>query len=351
MSTKAIETGVIGFGVSGRVFHAPFLHTHQGFDLKKIVERNKEESKTIYPNVQVVEDFTHLLTDPEIELIVVCTPNTTHFNMVQEILKAGKNVIVEKPFTPTSHEADELVKLAASLNRKIFVYQNRRWDGDFITIKKVLNSGVLGNIEEYEAHFDRYRPEINPYAWRDFPEPGAGILYDLGSHLIDQALCLFGNPVSVLADIQSQREESEVDDYFRLELNYPDFKAILSAGMLVEDPGPRFVIHGHLGSFVKFGIDPQEQALREGKMPEGENWGFEGPENWGMTTIDYQDLNIDGSIETEAGNYMGFYDNVYDVLRNNGTMLVKPEEARNVIRIIELAFESRRINQAVNIDF
>lgn len=351
MSKKAIQTGIIGFGLSGRVFHAPFLHTHHGFEINKVVERNKDESKSIYPYVQVVDDFNDLLNDPEIELIIVCTPNTFHFNMVQECLKAGKQVVVEKPFTPTSNEADELIKLADSVNRKIFVYQNRRWDGDILTIKKVINSGVLGNIEEYEAHFDRYKPEINPYAWRDFPEPGAGILYDLGSHLIDQALNLFGKPISVMADIQSQREESEVDDYFRIQLKYNSLNVILTAGMLVEDPGPRFVIHGLLGSFVKFGIDPQEKALQEGQMPEGEDWGVGNPENWGMITIDYQDLNIDGSIETEPGNYMGFYDNVYDVLRNEGITDVKPEEARNVIRIIELAFESRRINKEISIDF
>jgi len=351
MSTKAIQTGIIGFGLSGRVFHAPFLHTHDGFEIKKVVERNKDESKSIYPYVQVIEDYNELLNDQEIELIVVCTPNTLHFNMVQDILRAGKHVVIEKPFTPTSKEADELIKLAASVDRKIFVYQNRRWDGDFITIKKVLKSGVLGNIETYEAHFDRNKPEINPYAWRDFPEPGAGILYDLGSHLIDQALCLFGTPTSVEADIQSQRAESEVDDYFRLQLYYPEMIVILSAGMLVEETGPRFVIHGIMGSYIKFGIDPQEKALQAGEMPEGEDWGAEDPENWGMITIDYQDLNIDGSIETEPGHYMAFYENVYDVLRNEGTMLVKPEEARNVIRIIELAFESRRINQKIKVDF
>jgi predicted dehydrogenase len=244
MSEKAIQTGIIGFGLSGRVFHAPFLHIHHGFDIKKIVERNKEESRSIYPYVQVVDDYNELLKDPEIELIVVCTPNTLHFAMVQESLKAGKHVVVEKPFTPTSNEADELIKLAESMNRKIFVYQNRRWDGDFITISKVLKSGVLGNIEEYEAHFDRYKPEIIHFAWRDFPKPGAGILYDLGSHLIDQALCLFGKPASILADIQSQRERSEVDDYFRLQLKYKSLNVFLTAGMLVEDPGPRYVIHG-----------------------------------------------------------------------------------------------------------
>jgi predicted dehydrogenase len=327
------------------------LHTHNGFEIRKVVERNGEESKRIYPYVQIVNDYLDLLNDPEIELVVVCTPNTLHFSMVRDILKAGKHVVIEKPFTPTSKEADELINLAQSVNREIFVYQNRRFDGDFLTIQKVLKSGVLGNVETYEAHFDRYKPEINPYAWRDFPEPGAGILYDLGSHLIDQALCLFGKPDSLEADIRSQRTDSEVDDYFRIELYYPEMTAILSAGMLVEEPGPRYVIHGVMGSYVKFGIDPQEKTLQEGEMPEGENWGAEAAENWGMITIDYQDLNIDGSIETEPGNYMAFYDNVYNVLRSEDAIQIKPEEARNVIKVIELAFESRRINQKIKVDF
>ncbi|NOX46256.1 MAG: oxidoreductase [Chlorobi bacterium] len=348
---KTIGTGIIGFGLSGKVFHAPFLHISQGFEIKKIVEQHEKESQLIYPYIDVVEDYKELLNDAEIELIVVCTPNTLHFQMVSDCLKAGKHVVVEKPFTPTSKEADELIKLAKSLDRKIFVYQNRRWDGDFLTIKKVLKTGVLGNIQEYEAHFDRFKPEVNSLAWREFPIPGAGILYDLGSHLIDQALHLFGKPISVKANIQSQREGGEADDYFKLILNYKSLNVILSAGMLVEGIGPRFVIHGVLGSYVKFGIDPQEENLRTGRMPEGEDWGSENPENWGMITIDYQDLNIDGSIETEPGNYMGFYDNVFDVLRNDGDMSVKTKEARNVIRLIELAFESSRTDKAIEIDF
>ena len=258
MNKKTIGTGIIGFGLSGKVFHAPFLHTNQGFEIKKIVERHKQESKSTYPYAQVVDDYNELLKDPEIELIVICTPNTSHFSMVKDCLKAGKHVIVEKPFTPTSKEADELIKLADSLGRKIFVYQNRRWDGDFLTIKKILKTGVLGNIQEYEAHFDRFKPEINSLAWREFPIPGAGILYDLGSHLIDQALALFGTPISVKADIQSQREGGEADDYFKLILKYNSLNVILTAGMLVEELGPRFVIHGVLGSYVKYGIDQQE---------------------------------------------------------------------------------------------
>ena len=351
MTKKTIGTGIIGFGLSGKVFHAPFLHINQGFEIKKIVERHKQESKSTYPYVQIVDDYNELLKDPEIELIVICTPNTLHFPMAQDCLKAGKHVVIEKPFAPTSKEADELIKLTESVGRKIFVYHNRRWDGDFLTISKILKTGVLGNTQEYEVHFDRFKPELNSLAWREFPIPGAGILYDLGSHLIDQAVSLFGKPISVKADIQLQREGGEVDDYFKLILKYKSLNVILTSGMLVKDLGPRFVIHGVLGSFVKYGIDPQEEALISGRMPQGDDWGAEDPENWGMITIDYQDLNIDGSIETEAGNYMGFYDDVFDVLRNDGEMVVKSKEARNVIRIIELAFESSRNNKEINIDF
>jgi len=351
MSVKTIQTGIIGFGLSGRIFHAPFLHTHFGFGIKKIVERNKAESKSIYQYVQVVNDYHELLKDPDIEMVIVCTPNTFHYKMVKDCLKAGKHVVVEKPFTPSTKEADELIRLAESENRKIFVYQNRRWDGDFITISKIVKSGILGNIEEYEAHFDRFKPEMNSNNWRDLPESGAGILYDLGSHLIDQALCIFGKPTSILADIQSQRKESKVDDYFMIQLKYDNLNVILTSEMLVEHPGPRYLIHGNLGSFIKFGIDPQEEALKTGQMPEGDNWGEENSEKWGMITTQFKDLKIDGSIESEPGNYMGFYDNVYDVLINDGSLAVKPREARNVIRIIELAVESSKVNKEIEIDF
>ena len=349
MSKKIIQTGIIGFGLSGRVFHAPFLHTHKGFEIRTIVERHKAESRSVYPYVQVVDNYNSLLNDPEIELVVVCTPNTLHFNMVKESLKAGKHVVVEKPFTPTSHEADDLIKLSESVNRKIFVYHNRRWDGDFITIQKVLKTGVLGNLAEYEAHFDRYKPDVKAGAWRELNEPGSGILYDLGSHLIDQALCLFGKPDSLKADVQKQRKGSIADDYFKINLYYKGLNVILSAGMLVDDPGPRYVIHGVLGSFVKFGIDPQEEALQNGFMPSGEHWGAESPDKWGMITIDYQELNINGTVETEHGNYMAFYDNVYNVIAKGAGQAVKPLEARNVIKIIELAIESNKKKDKVRV--
>ncbi len=347
---KKIKTGIIGFGLSGKAFHAPFLHVHSGFEMVKVVERHKAESKEIYPYVEVVKNYKEVLADPEIELVVHCTPNTLHFPMVKESLKAGKHVIIEKPFTNSSKEADELIELAEKKNLKIFVYQNRRWDGDFLTIQKLIKSGVIGDIEYFEVHFDRYSPEFKKDAWREEKLPGSGVLYDLGPHLIDQALNLFGLPVQIKADVQAQRNNSKVDDYFRIKFQYPDKKAVLTAGVLVKELGPRFIIHGSKGSFIKYGIDPQEEPLRNGKMPEGEDWGIESPDKWGFVTIGYEDEDFDGRIKTEAGYYMGFYDNVYNVLKNNAEMVVKPGEARDVTRMIELAFKSANLGKGIEVD-
>ena len=344
---KIINTAVIGFGLSGKVFHAPFLHTHPLFSLKAVVERHSESALEIYPEIEIVRDYKDLLKDPTIDLIAVCTPNIYHFEMVKAILEAGKHVVVEKPFMPTAVEADEIIKLAKSKNLHVFVYQNRRWDGDFLTIQKLLNSDLLGDVQYYEAHFDRFSPARSRAAWRDEELPGSGIVYDLGSHLIDQVVCLFGRPVSLKAKIEKQREGSKVDDFFEIELIYDNLKAVVTAGMLVEKPELRYVINGKKGSYVKYGIDPQESALKEGKWPGEGDWGQETFENWGITTFVNSELYFDGSIETEAGNYMGFYENVYDVLVNNSEIAVNPEEARDVIRIIELAFESSKTNKEI----
>lgn len=347
---RKINVGIIGFGLSGKAFHAPFMHVHPGFEIKKVVEHHKSESNKLYPYVEVVKDYKNVLADPEIGLVAHCTPNALHYPLVKESLEAGKHVIIEKPFTNTSKEADELIDLAAKKGLQIFVFQNRRWDGDFLTIKKLLKSGAIGEIEYYEAHFDRNSPEIKEDAWREAPAPGSGVLYDLGAHLIDQALMLFGMPKTIRATIEAQRKNSAVDDYFKVRLIYPDKRAVLTAGVLVEELGPRYIIHGARGSFIKYGIDPQEALLRKGILPGGEDWGQESPDRWGLVTIDYDDLNFDGRIETEEGNYMGFYNNVYDVLTNNAEIMVKPAEARNVIRIIELAFESAKLGLEIKVE-
>jgi predicted dehydrogenase len=268
--------------------------------------------------------------------------------MVEEILGSGKHVVVEKPFTPTADQADALIEISEKFNRKIFVFHNRRWDGDFLTIQKILEQKLLGDILEYEAHFDRFTPEPDTHQWRDRPGPGSGILFDLGPHLIDQAFQLFGYPRALFADIKSQREKSMVDDYFEIDLYYDHMKAILKAGMFVKEPGPRYTIHGTRGSFIKYGIDPQEDMLKAGKMPEGADWGKEDPAFWGYLNTVTEEGPFVGTVETEYGNYHRFYDNVYDVLVNGATQMVQAEEARNVIKIIELAFESAELGKIIN---
>jgi predicted dehydrogenase len=344
---KKLNTAIVGFGLSGRVFHAPFIHVHPGFHLAKVVERHSENAKEIYPDVKIVRDLKDVLDDKFIDLVVIGTPNIYHYEMAKACLEAGKHIVVEKPFMPTSAEADKIIELANSKGLHVFVYQNRRWDGDFQTIQKLLEGNLLGDIQYFEAHFDRYSPQRKRAAWRDELLPGSGILFDLGSHLIDQVLSLFGNPLSVKADIQSQRENSKVDDFFEVELGYPNMKAMVTAGMLVEKPELRYLVNGSKGSFVKYGIDPQEAALKDGKMPGEEEWGQEPAENWGIVTFVNNQLYIEGKVETIQGNYTEFYENVYQVVVNEAIQVVKPEEARNVIRVIELAFESANTKSEV----
>jgi len=342
-----INTAIIGFGLSGKVFHAPFIHTHQGFNLSVVVERNHYYSREIYPYVDVLKDYKYLLEDHTIDLVVIAVPNIFHYSMVKEFLEAGKHVVVEKPFVPTSSEAEELITIANRTEKKIFVYQNRRWDGDFLTIKNLLEEGSLGNIKYYEEHFDRYSPDLKPGAWRDEATPGGGVLYDLGSHLIDHALNLFGMPESIKAVLKSEREGSPVDDYFRIELHYDDKTALLTAGMMVKEMGPRFIIDGTSGSFSKWGIDPQEAALKAGKMPTGKEWGADDPKNYGTLARGIAVPLEHFQEPTIRGNYMAFYDNVFDVLIKKSDQSILPEEARDVIFIIEKAFESNKSGRTI----
>jgi scyllo-inositol 2-dehydrogenase (NADP+) len=346
---KVLNTAIIGFGLSGKVFHAPFIHTHPGFSLRKVVERNNRLSKEIYPDVEVVQDYKNLLEDASLDLVVIATPNIFHFEQAKRLLEAGKHVVIEKPFTPTSAEAEELIRIAEKTGRKIFVFQNRRWDGDFKTVQQVVYNGYLGEVLEYEAHFDRFAPGPRRSAWRDEPLPAGGVLYDLGAHLIDQALVLFGLPKSVYADIRMQRAESKVDDYFEVNLYYNRLKVILKASVYVKEPGPRFILHGTKGSFVKYGIDPQEDLLKQGLMPETSDWGKDDPDYWGILNAEMHGQQFYGNIETDPGNYMGFYDNVHDVITKGAEQAVRPEEASNVIRIIELAFESNKGGFVINL--
>ena len=346
---KTIRTGIASFGMSGWVFHAPLLHVHQGFDIACILERSSNRSTERYPYVQIVRSYDEMLTDPEIELVVVNTPDHLHYEMCLQALEAGKHVVVEKPFTQTSQQADILVGKAREKGLVLSVFQNRRWDSDFLTIRKIIDEKMLGRLVEYEAHFDRFRNYIQENTWKELADMGTGTIYNLGPHLIDQALVLFGLPVSVTADIRRQRSGSQVDDAFTLWLNYPEVKVTLKAGYLVRLPGPRYLLHGTEGSFLKAGMDLQEEHLKAGILPGSPGWGEEAEEDWGTLDTNINGLHFQGKLESVAGNYLAYYDSVYRSLTEGVVPDVTAQQGRDVIRIIEASLESSRKQKAVSL--
>jgi predicted dehydrogenase len=244
-------------------------------------------------------------------------------------------------------QARQLIDVARAQNRIISVHQNRRWDGDFLTIRKLLQAKLLGRLVEYESHYDRFRNYLRPGAWREAAGEGTGILFDLGSHLIDQAQVLFGLPQMLTADIRTQREQGKADDNFELILHYDQLKVTLKAGMLVREPGLRFILHGVEGSFIKHGLDPQEEALKHGLTPAEPRWGQEPKVQWGKLNTQLGDLHLEGQVETLAGCYQAFYQNIAGVIKGREELAVKPEEAMNTIRIIELAFQSNEQRRTI----
>ncbi|RYY19708.1 MAG: oxidoreductase [Chitinophagaceae bacterium] len=342
-----IRTGIVGFGVSAKVFHAPFITTDPGFKLVSVLERSKSESSEIYPGVRIVRSIEEMVTDPEIDLVVITTPNETHFPYTRMALEAGKNVILEKPFANTTREARELVEIAAASGKMLSVYQNRRYVSDFHTIKEILDKKLLGELHEFEAHYDRYRIEERPQAWREKPEPGSGILFDLGAHLIDQALTLFGWPSAITADVRMQRSHAKTDDYFDLRLDYGFLHVRLTAGMLVREPGPRYMIHGTKGSFIKYGEDVQEAKLRAGELPVGDDWGAEPESIYGMLHTEINGRIIKEKYPSHKGNYGDYYRNIYETLVHKKPLSETPEHGYNTIRIIEAAFESNKLKRTI----
>lgn len=337
---KTIKVAMAGFGKGGRIYNAPVISSVEGLEITRIMtssSENIEAAKKDFPKAKVVPHLDQLLDDPEIDLVVITLPNHLHKDSAKQALEAGKHVLVEKPFTATVEEANELIDLAKKKDLILSVNHNRRFDSDILTVQKIIEEGRLGKVMEYEAHFDRFRTEIKD-SWKEKDEvPGSGLLYDLGSHLIDQALMLFGTPEEVFADLRKQREGSEVVDNFEILLYYPELKVILRAGSLVKEKGPRYKVHGRKGSFIKYGMDPQEELLQAGKKPnDTPNWGRETEEIWGkLNTVEEE-----RQVESERGDYRKLYQNLYNAILGKEELLVKPEEAREVIKVIELAYRS-----------
>lgn len=349
MNTPPIQTAICSFGMSGKVFHAPFIHANPHFNFYGVWERSKKTANEFYPDVKSFDTLEEMLADENIELVIVNTPNATHYDYCKKALESGKHVIVEKPFVITSEQGKELIELAAKQQKKISVYHNRRFDSDFNLVKKVVTENLLGDIVEANIRYDRFREELSPKIHKEIPGPGAGILYDLGSHLIDQALQLFGKPSSVFADIAIIRPISKVDDYFEVILFYADKRVILKASNLVREPLPAYVFHGSKGSFLKPRTDVQENDLIAGKVPGSQNWGVEPESGAGFLHTEIGNEEVKKYLVPDPGNYMGYFDQMFRAIRLGDEVPVTAEDGTMVISVIETAFKSH--NEKRIIDF
>lgn len=325
------KVGLIGYGAAGAAFHAPLVNAEERLELAAVATSREGQ-----PGVRTVSAPEAIFTDPLIDLVVIATPNRTHYPLAKAALLGGKHVLVDKPFTIDVAEADELIALAAERHRMLSVFHNRRWDGDFLTVRQLIRTGQLGELMLFKAAWDRFRPAIKP-GWREQDEQGAGLLADLGPHLVDQALLLFGMPDSLSADLAAQRSGAVSDDYFSLTLHYGRARVQLAASNMVASPRPRFAVHGTSGSFVKHGLDPQESELKAGKGPADPGFGEEPEHAYGLFTYGGGG---ERRIPTERGRYSDFYRAVAAAILDGAPAPVDPRDARDSIRIIELARQS-----------
>lgn len=349
MIFSPIQTALCSFGMSGYLFHAPFLEVNPKYNLYGALERTKNQAVEKYPQIKTFRTLESLLADDTIELVIVNTPNVTHYDFTKQILNAGKNVVVEKPFTATVSEAEELIQLAKDKNVVLSVYHNRRYDSDFRTVAKILKEDVLGDIVDVTIHYDRFVPELSYKVHKETPTEGVGSLYDLGSHLIDQALQLFGMPNAVFADLDCKRPNSKVVDYFDLKLYYQSHKVTLKSSYFVREALPGYAIHGTKGSFIKTKADVQETDLQAGKLPDSLNWGIEPNNQMGFLHTEKEDKIIKEHVASLKGDYMNYYDALYEAIRNNLAVPVTGTEGKLVIQIIEAAIASNRERKIIDL--
>ncbi len=329
-----INVGIVGFGLSGRYLQAPFFLTNPQFNLLRIVT-SQELPPHIFVETQRADSIDELLADKSIDLLSVCSPSATHYAYAKRALEAGKHVLVEKPITAKPEEAAELFELARQKGKVLSVFQNRRYDSDFQTVKQVVKSGILGEILSYEAHFDRYKPVLNAKAWKEKPDATTGILYDLGAHLVDQAIDLFGKPDAVSGEVFTQRKNSEIDDAFHLNMNFGAVKVNLKSSLLVKDQGPKYIVHGTLGSYTKYGMDVQEDHLVGGLFPVQPGFGIEPASGYGRLCTSVNGLEITGTVETLPGNWGRFFENLGEAIRTGTETEIKSWQIVEQIRILD----------------
>jgi scyllo-inositol 2-dehydrogenase (NADP+) len=341
-----INVGLVGYGLAGSVFHAPLMASVPQLRLSKVVTSRSDQVAKDLPGVAAVPDISDVLGDPFIDLLVIASPSANHFEHATAALLAGKHVVIDKPIAIAVREADELIALAENQGLILSIFQNRRWDGDYLTARHSIEQGWLGKVFHYEVHFDRFRPQIKA-GWREEPRPGSGILYDLGAHLIDQSLHLFGMPRAVTADIIAQRAGAKVEDYFHLVLDYAPLRVILHAATLVPHPGPRFTVHGDGGSFLKYGLDGQEDALKQGLRPGDQQWGADQREYYGELT---PAGGTSRKVETLRGGYEKYYELLAACLLTGTPPPVDAHDSRNGLIVIEAAQRSAAERRTVEIN-
>lgn len=346
MSASPLRVALIGYGLAGKVFHAPLVSTTEGMQLASVVSRDAERVRADFPDVRVDATAEAAFAADDVDLVVIATPNATHAPLARAALARGKHVVIDKPFATTLDEAASVIAAADVAGRVACAFHNRRWDADFLTLRALRDAGDLGEIRELHSHFDRFRPVV-PDRWRDRPGAGAGLWFDLGSHLVDQAVYLLGMPDSVQADIGAQRDGASTDDWFHVVLRYPRARAVLHAGSFVADAGLRFAVHGTRGSFVKHGLDPQEQALRDGRMPVGDEWGRD-PSPGRLTTM-RDGVGSTREVPGVAGDYRQFYARLRDAIRGEGAPPVANDEVVAALRVIEAAMESSKRGMRVDL--
>jgi scyllo-inositol 2-dehydrogenase (NADP+) len=329
-----LTVAIVGFGLSGRYLQAPFFLSNPNFHLKTIVTNNQNPT-AVFPSVQKATSLDAVLADKDIDLVSISSPNNTHFDYAQKCLLAGKHILVEKPFTATSEQAEIIINLAKKQGKHVFVFQNRRFDSDFLTVKHIIEQGFLEDLISYEAHFNRYKPLLNPKKWKEIADPCNGILYDLGSHITDQVIGLFGEPLSISGETWTQRDNSEVDDAFDVRLDYGRLKVTLNSSLLVLEDTPRYILQGTKGSFIKYGIDIQEDQLKAGMMPTDAGFGAEPIDCQGLINAEINGIGIRGKVETQVGAWHLLFQNIYDVIVLDKEPAIKMSDVLAQIKILE----------------